>query len=174
MILEPAVFSENRMYRYALRRQVSPWTRGSKGHVPGHDTVLFVMLNPSTADEIQDDPTIRRCFGFAHRWGYKRLLIGNIFAYRATDPRELKIAHDPIGPLNNRWLAKLARDADLVIAAWGTHGNLDRRHEEVLAMFGRMAVPLHALNVTKDGFPGHPLYRPLDAVPRRYPRRGSR
>src|SRR5919204_4199606 len=104
-------FSECRTWRYSLTRGLD----GSDG------TVAFVGLNPSTADETTDDPTVRRCIGFAREWGFARVEVVNVYAFRARDPRELWRADDPVGPDNDRILAQVLDGAELVIAAWGMH-----------------------------------------------------
>ena len=140
-----ATLSPCRTYRYSLTRE---WGRGL--------AVLFVGLNPSTADETMDDPTIRRCISFARDWGYARLHMANLFAFRATEPRDMKNASDPVGPENDRHLLALANDSALTVAAWGVHGTFGGRHNAVRGMLPR----LHYLRLTKDGHPGHPLYLP--------------
>lgn len=146
-----AVFSPCRLWRYELWRQ---WD-GSKPYC------MFIGLNPSTADEELDDPTVRRCIRYARDWGYGALCMTNIFAWRDTDPRQMKRQPDPVGPENEKTLMHRAQGAGIVIAAWGTHGAHLNQHLRVK----RMLPELHALKVTKDGFPGHPLYLPLDAKP---------
>ncbi len=150
-----ATFSPCRQYRYVLRRFFSS----------GHGVCNFLMLNPSTADETQDDPTIRRCIGFARAWGYRELVITNLFAYRATDPREMKCHPTPVGADNDFHLVRESGQADMVIAAWGTHGTCLARDEDVLKL---LRVPLHHLGLTKDGHPKHPLYLPADLHPARW------
>lgn len=145
-----ASFSECRTYRYTLTRQ---WGEGRP--------VVFIGLNPSTADESADDPTIRRCVGYATGWGYKGLVMVNLFAYRATDPKIMAQAHDPIGPANDTILEATCAEAALVVAAWGVGGSLQRRDARVKAMIS----DLHVLRLTKDGHPGHPLYLPKCLVP---------
>lgn len=122
---------------------------------------MFIGLNPSTADEVNNDPTVRRCIGYARDWGYDALCMTNIFAYRATDPQVMKSMADPIGPDNDRALRKMSRSAGIVIAAWGTHGAFAGRHQAVLKMLPN----LHCLRLTKDGFPAHPLYLRSDLKP---------
>lgn len=146
-----ATFSPNRLYRYDLWRM---WL-GGEGYA------MFVGLNPSTADETQDDPTIRRCIGFARAWGYAGLCMTNLFAFRATKPEEMKRAPDPVGPSNNATLLRHARGAGVVVAAWGAHGVFGKRDYWVREMLGN----LHYLRLTKDGHPGHPLYLPKTLVP---------
>lgn len=143
-----ATFSTCGMYRYALRRRWSPGP-----------SIMFVMLNPSTADAHQDDPTIRRCIGFAQLWGYGCLVGGNLFAFRATFPQKLKRCAEPIGPENDHWLTALASEADTLVAAWGNHGRLLGRSLEVSAMLP----DLMCLGLTQRGEPKRPLYAPKSA-----------
>lgn len=138
-------------YRYALWRR---WGKG-KGYA------MFIGLNPSTADDKVDDPTIRRCMSFAESWGYDGLCMANLFAYRTKSPSEMKQADDPVGPETDKWLKKLAKKAGVVVAAWGVHGQFLQRDQEVQAMIQ----PLHYLRLTKRGYPGHPLYLPKTLVP---------
>lgn len=145
-----AVFSHDRRYRYELWRQ---WE--------GRGFCCFIGLNPSTADENTDDPTIRRCIGFARQWGYGGLCMLNLFAFRATDPELMKREPEPIGVSNNATLARICSEASVVVAAWGVHGAHMGRGLEVM----RGILNLHCLGLTKDGFPKHPLYLPKDAKP---------
>lgn len=147
-----AVFSDCGEYRYRLHRT---WDVEKP-------TVAFVMLNPSTADETSLDPTCRLCKNYAKRWGYGELVVGNIFAYRATDPDDLKAADEPVGPKNDRYLREICDDAELVVAAWGTHGAHRDRGQEVART---LDVQLHALDTTQDGHPNHPLYQRKDLDP---------
>ena len=144
-----AVFSDDRVYRYELRRV---WAAGP--------LVAFVGLNPSTADETVDDPTIRRCIGFAKRWGYGGLVMVNLFAFRATDPRVMRAAADPVGPANDEHLERLTGEVDQFVAAWGAGGTYMDRDLAVLPIIGWH---LRALGHTKDGHPRHPLYVRADA-----------
>ena len=146
-----AVFSKDRIYRYALWRT---WDE----NLP---KALFIGLNPSTADEIQDDPTIRRCIRYSRDWGYGGYIMGNIFGYRSTNPLVLKQIKDPIGDKNNYWLKKLHKEASITIAAWGNHGNLLNRGNEVVDLIDS----LHCLRLTKEGNPWHPLYLPAKLEP---------
>ena len=145
-----AEFSPCRTYRYSL-------TRGWDDTLP---CVMFIGLNPSTADETKDDPTIRRCIQFAKDWGFGGLIMANLFAFRATDPKDMKRAADPVGPDNDSWLRELKDRAGLVIAAWGAHGTFAERSEKVLAMFPDAG----CLGKTANGQPKHPLYIPGDSV----------
>jgi hypothetical protein len=124
-------------------------------------TLAFIMLNPSTADETDLDPTCRRCKGFAEDWGYGRLVVGNLFALRSTDPDQLYDHSDPVGPENDDHLQQICDEADMVVAAWGTHGDLHDRGREVAAMLPE----LYALDTTKAGHPNHPLYQPAEQTP---------
>ena len=155
-----ATFDESQAYRYTLWRS---WD-------PARARVGFVMLNPSTADHRQDDPTIRRCIDFARRWGYGSLLVVNLFAYRASSPSALRRTADPIGPRNEHYLRYARqRTADLVVA-WGVHGALMGQHERALSRLGsRRRRPLLCLGVTKGGFPRHPLYLPASCQPGPWP-----
>jgi len=147
-----AEISECGDYRYSLGRN----THRASGQV------LFIGLNPSTADALTDDPTIRRCLGYVADWGYSGLLMGNLFAFRATKPKDMLAAQDPIGPKNDSILRHLVTSADLVVAAWGTNGGHLGRADEVRRMFPGQ---LHYLKLTKEGHPGHPLYLPKTLKP---------
>jgi hypothetical protein len=150
-----AIFSECEHYRYVLRRTWDVTRR----------TVLFVGLNPSTADATVNDPTIRRCIRFAQDWNFGSLIMANLFAYRTTEPSLLPRVSDPVGPRNNWWLSMLQRKADLVIAAWGIHGTLLARNSEVL---GKLT-GTYCLGLTKAGHPKHPLYLAANVTPRPFP-----
>lgn len=155
-----AIISDDGKYRYALWRDV-PLTFESKHP---DDTVLFVMLNPSTADGNHDDPTLRRCLGFAKRWGYGHLAVANLYAYRATDPTQLFETEEPVGPENDRWIEELAGDATKIIAAWGAtaHPEGILREARVKNLCGKQ---LHCLALTQHSHPQHPLYVTNGAVP---------
>ena len=140
-----ATLSSCRTYRYDLWRR---WGAPTAGYA------MFVGLNPSTADEVEDDPTIRRCIGFARDWGYGALCMTNLFAFRATDPQVMKASSDPVGPLNDSTLLELSKRASVVIAAWGTHGAFLERGRNVCEFLPQ----LQCLKKTKHGFPSHPLY----------------
>ena len=146
-----AIISECQRYRYALRRE---W----QADLPG---ILFVALNPSTADGEYDDPTVRRCVGFAKSWGFGKLVIANLFALRSTHPSSLLHDEDPIGPQNDWWLTQLSARFSLTIAAWGVHGALKQRAAEVLPKLHNV----HHLGLTNAGHPKHPLYLPKTARP---------
>ena len=146
-----AVFSPDRKYRYRLSR-----TWDAQG-----DTLAFIMLNPSTADETANDPTVTRCIGYAKDWGYGSLLVGNIFGARETDPSNLRDYDDPVGPENNTHLEEIHDTASKTIVAWGTHGALHDREDEVKQLLDG---DLFALNITQDGHPAHPLYQRKDVT----------
>jgi len=146
-----AKLSRCRRYRFALWRT---WD-DSKPYA------MFVGLNPSTADETSDDPTLVRCMNFARSWGYGGVCMANLFAFRATDPGEMKAADDPVGRRNNQWLKKLAADAGIVVAAWGNDGAYLDRAAEVRALLPG----LHCLKMNKSGQPAHPLYQPASRLP---------
>lgn len=129
---------------------------------------LFVMLNPSTADGDEDDRTIRRCVAFAQAWGYDRLEVVNLFAWRATEPKDmlaLTAKGDPIGPRNQQYIDRAVGDAGIVVYGWGAHGGHIDQDETVLGWIEDADGVPHALRVTKDGFPSHPLYLPGDLTP---------
>ena len=124
------------------------------------------MLNPSTADAVRDDPTIRRCIAFARAWGYERLTVTNLFAFRTPSPRVLRSADDPIGPENDEYLTRAAAEADGTVCAWGIHGALRSREAEVLGLLQERRL-VH-LGLTRDGHPRHPLYVGGATVPLAY------
>lgn len=129
--------------------------------------VCWVMLNPSTADAAKDDPTIRRCVGFAKAWGHGGILVVNLFAYRATDPRELdRVALDvAVGPGNDDAIVKAAGECEYVVAAWGNRGTRAGRGEAVLGMLHGGGFAVHCIGVTRTLQPAHPLYVRSDARP---------
>ncbi len=143
-----AIYSDCEKYRYSLTRIWNPAGRKA----------LFVMLNPSTATEVQNDPTVERCERRARTLGFGAFQVTNIFAWRDTDPRKMRASSDPVGPENDAAILDGVEWADQVIAAWGTHGaHLERGPavEDLLRGTGR---PLFHLGLTKDGHPKHPLY----------------
>lgn len=153
-----ATFSGDRVYRYQLWRT---WD-------PQKDSVAFIMLNPSTADEKENDPTIKRCIQYAKDWGYGSLIVGNIFALVSSDPEKLLIdslGYDPIGPDNNAYLSAISMEADKTIIAWGNYGKLMNRGEQVL----RLLLHPHYLRLNKiTNEPSHPLYLPRNLKPHPY------
>lgn len=156
-----ASFSPCQRYRWILWRR---W--GSIG-----DPMLMVIgLNPSTADETIDDPTIRRCISYAMRWNYGGLFMANLFAYRSTDPRRLDRLAEKVEPascrgLHDRLLVQYADQSDLIVAAWGSDKNVGDRGRQVCQLLAR---PIHCLKRNDDGSPGHPLYLKKDLTPQLY------
>jgi len=122
---------------------------------------MFIGLNPSTADETLDDPTIIRCINFAKSWGYGGLCMANLFAYRATAPSDMMVTEDPVGESNDEWLLKLSEDAGVVIAAWGNHGGYLGRSRKVRELIQN----LHCLKENQSGEPAHPLYLKSELQP---------
>lgn len=143
-----AVIDKNEEYRYLLWRK---WNE----NLP---RITFIMLNPSTADEREDDPTLRRCIRFAMDWGYGSLEVVNLFAYRATDPKFLLSVSDPVGKSNNKYIKDAILRADKVLIAWGTKGSILNRDIEVLEIIKALNIPLFTLELTRQGYPRHPLY----------------
>jgi hypothetical protein len=146
-----AKLSSCRNYRFALWRT---WDDSKP-------FAMIIGLNPSTADEVENDPTITRCINFAKSWGYGGVCMANLFAYRATEPSDMKSHNDPIGAENDMWLTKLAKDAAIVVAAWGNDGNYLNRSTVVKNMLPN----LHYLKMNKSGEPAHPLYIKADLAP---------
>lgn len=147
-LISTAQISDCGAYRYALERA---WSIGTS-------RMLFVGLNPSTADCVSDDPTIRRCVQFAKREGHDGLLMGNLFAFRTKSPAELRKALLPVGPDNDYWLKKLGERATQVVLSWGNHGRLLGRDQSVAAMFKGA----FCFGITGEGQPTHPLYQRHD------------
>lgn len=143
-----AVYSPCERYRYALTRTWDPKGRRA----------LFVMLNPSTATEVQNDPTVERCERRARALGFGAFRVTNIFAWRDTDPRKMRAASDPVGPENDAAIVDGAAWADQVICAWGSHGAHLDRGPAVEALLRATGQPLFHLGLTKHGHPRHPLY----------------
>ncbi len=142
-----AVYSPCERFRYRLTRV---WGAG--------DRALFVMLNPSTATELQNDPTVERCERRARALGFGSFAVANIFAFRATDPRVMRASDDPVGPANDAAILELAGQADRIICGWGSHGAHLGRGAQVEALLRGTGRPLHQLGLTKAGAPKHPLY----------------
>jgi len=150
-----ATFSARRHWRYLLWRR---WDAEKP-------VANFLMLNPSTADEQQLDPSCSRARDFAERWGYGALIVTNLFAWRATDPEVMKHALDPVGRSNNQAILRAARQCGVVVCAWGNHGSHLERAATVVANLRGVGVPLHALKFTGQGEPAHPLYLPATLRP---------
>jgi len=156
--LATATFDASRRYRFRLSRV---WN-------PGGPRVCFVMLNPSTADSLVLDPTVRRCAGFATDWGAGSFEVTNVFALRSTDPAGLKQVGDPVGRGNDEAIRAAALAADEVICAWGTRAIHLGRHRAILDVLLGAGIAPRALRLTKGGFPGHPLYVPRSTRPFRF------
>lgn len=157
-----AVFSPCRTYRYELWRT---WE-------PEKPFVQFIGLNPSTADETNDDPTLRRCIDFAQRWGYGGMVMTNLFAYRSTQPdnllapgsrKKLRTEPEPVGPENDGILRAMAGRAGVIVVAWGSHDATHLRVPDVLEVL--KGYELNALKVSEKGAPYHPLYLPAVLTP---------
>lgn len=182
-----ALFSEDGRYRYRLERD------GLGGGYPLRP-VNVILLNPSTADAERDDPTIRRCMGFARQWGYDRLVVTNLFAYRATNPSWLRRSEAPVGerilppfnldravPVmrssppggiverNDLEIMRAAREAELVVVAWGAYAAASVRAPHVAAMLVEAGIKPMAFGVTIEGHPKHPLYLRGDTALRPWP-----
>ncbi|WP_368186030.1 DUF1643 domain-containing protein [Aestuariibius sp. HNIBRBA575] len=143
-----AIYSDCERYRYSLTRV---WdANGGKVH--------FVMLNPSTATEVQNDPTVERCERRARALGFGGFRVTNIFAWRDTDPRKMRAAADPVGPANDAAILDGQAWADRTICAWGAHGDHLNRGVAVHRLLRQSQNPLYSLGLTKQGHPKHPLY----------------
>lgn len=155
-----AIISDCGLYRYELRRKLG-------GYGP---PCLFIMLNPSTADAEQDDPTIRRCMGFAKSFGCGELIVVNLFAYRATSPKAMMAANDPVGEKNKDYVMAAADETidplggpGVIVCAWGQHGNHIDQGETVVGWLEGEDYEMYCLGTTKDGSPKHPLYLRSDS-----------
>lgn len=149
-----ANFSPCGKYRYLL------WRTWSPGPV-----LLWVMLNPSTADAEVLDPTVCRCVDFARRWGYGGIQVVNLFAYRSTDPKHLLEVQDPVGPANDQAIEIATGFCDKVIAAWGVTGRLKRRDISVRKLIRNAGKDLYCMKLTRRQDPAHPLYLPGSLEP---------
>jgi hypothetical protein len=147
-------------YRYQLTRALPA----------GEGVCVFVMLNPSTADGLQDDATIRRCLGFTHAWGFRELRVVNLFAWRATLPRDMLKQVDPVGPDGDGWILRATADAARIIAAWGAHSSptVRRRADHVRALMLQHGRAVHHLGLSKAGHPKHPLFLENSTCPTRW------
>ena len=154
IIKKSAIFSPCQTYRYSLTRI---WNVKKK-------PVLFIGLNPSTADENNDDPTIRKCMHYAYLWGFGGLIMVNLFAFRATLRNDLKKSKLPVGKNNNQFIVNAFQESEMAIVAWGNDGQLYGRDKEVLRLVSN---PM-CLNINKTGQPAHPLYQKNDATPKSY------
>jgi len=153
--IKTATFSDCQRYRYQLER-----TWGER--LSRKSTVVFVGLNPSTADASKDDPTIRKCTDFAQRWQFKKLIMVNLFAWRTTDPNGLLASDDPVGELNDQYLDKAIKQSSMVLACWGEYGTILDRSSQFRRRYSRR---LHCLKKNASGEPTHPLYLPATLTP---------
>ena len=145
-----AIISKSKKFRYQLWRK---WDNDKP-------LVMFLMLNPSTADATKNDPTIRRCIGYAKDWGYGGLYVGNLFAYRTAYPKELKDKGYQIGRFNKKHLLNMQKICDKVICAWGNKQGIPSRITDIFH-------ELHYLDLAKDGTPKHPLYLKKELKPQK-------
>jgi hypothetical protein len=152
-----ALLSDDGVYRYELSRR---WSNGP--------AATFIMLNPSTADATLDDPTIRKCRGFAQRWHMGAIFVVNLFALRSTDPANLKTHPKPIGSDNDDAIHDAVVRSRAIIVAWGAKGNMRNRDKEVCEILRDIGREPMCLRMTKSGFPQHPLYVPYKILPIRY------
>jgi hypothetical protein len=150
-----ARFSRCRKWRYLL------WRRWGDGPVAN-----FLMLNPSTADEVKLDPSCTRARNYAEQWRYGALVVTNLFGWRATDPEEMKRAQDPVGRGNDAAILRAAREAAIVVCAWGNHGAHLGRSSEVLRLLASEKIYLSFLKRNGEGEPAHPLYLPGSLRPK--------
>ncbi len=152
-----ALISDDQKYRYFLTRDLPN---------DFDEVCLFIMLNPSTADASINDPTIKRCMDFAASWEYGHLWVGNLFAYRSTDPEVLEGPVDAVGRQNDQWLLRMSQKADLIIAAWGNAGALRDRNLQVQKLIG--VDKMRHLGLTQMYQPKHPLYLKKTTLPERF------
>lgn len=157
------VTEETAAFRYKLGRTFHEAPSENKG------TVLFIMLNPSTATAEEFDPSVRRCAGFAVDWGYRELLVGNVFAIRSTNPEVLHDEDAPYknggGEKNDQALLDMAVKAELVVCAWGNHAQEKGRGQQVIRLLAADGHRPNALKINKTGEPSHPLYLSKDLMP---------
>ena len=151
-----AIISRDGLYRYGLQRSTNALL------CTCHKPVLFIGVNPSTADADTDDATIRKMTGFAERWGFSNFMVGNVFAYRATDVRELAQVEDPVGHGNYEYLQQLMHLAGLIVPCWGNESKVPRkwRHQFEItraALLLHADVPVKCFGLTLTGHPMHPL-----------------
>ncbi len=148
-----AIISPCGLYRYRLERDLGGMIAGP--------TVAWIMVNPSTADAEKDDPTIRKVIGFSRKLGAARVVVGNLFAFRATDIKELRTAADPVGPENDRHLWHMMAEADQIVVAWGPCAKLPKplreRWREVVSAAELLGPPPVCIGTAGDGHPLHPL-----------------
>lgn len=152
--ISQAFISKDELYRYSLTRYTDPVFTAD-------NTLVFIMLNPSTADANTDDPTIRKCKGFSERWGFRNFAVINLYAFRSTNPKELWKVEDPIGPQNNWCIEDHIKSFKHFICAWGNNAKKERV-DEVCFILENWDRKLWCLDVNASGMPKHPLYVPYE------------
>ena len=143
-----AEFDKKREYRFVLKRK---WGTNADNFVN------FILLNPSTADENTDDPTIRRCINFAQSWRYDGIWVTNLFAYKATEPENMKKADDPVGEKNDSYIEKYAEKSKKIVVAWGDDGDFRNRRNQVIRILSQLEKDLYCFHINKSGNPQHAL-----------------
>ena len=156
-VFSRAAYSPCRQYRYTLIR------RYGRPQATRQERIAFIGLNPSTATELVNDPTVRRCIGFARDWGYREFVMLNAFAFRSTDPQGLQRVDDPVGTANNQQLRLWTRKSHLVVCCWGIHAALQGRDEFLRSQLQKWNVTARCFGKTQAGFPKHPLYLRKDS-----------
>ena len=149
-----AVISKDNKYRYLLSRT---WDDSKP-------IVAFIGLNPSIADDKIDDPTVNRCINFAKSWGYGGFYMLNLFAFRATEPKNMFKAESPIGDENDKYILKYSKQVDKVVCAWGNHGKYKERSTYIFNLINNT----YYLKMNKSGEPAHPLYLKANLTPIQY------
>jgi len=162
MIDRATVLSEDQQYRFTLWRE---WADDLLFDRTQEGFINFICLNPSTADEKNDDATIRRLKAFTKEWDYSAFCVTNLFAFRSTSPEQMKDSRFPIGQNNDQWIERIAKEATLVVCAWGNHGLFNHRGKDVYSILESAGIIPHFLRLTKHQQPGHPLYVPLKTPP---------
>ncbi|WP_437187249.1 DUF1643 domain-containing protein [Planctomicrobium sp. SH668] len=156
-VYSEAVYSPCRQFRYSLvRRFGKPLAKKS-------DRISFIGLNPSTATERVNDPTVRRCIGYARDWGYREFVMLNAFGYRSTDPAGLKAIEDPVGAPNLDTIVEWVNKSDVVVCCWGVHAVLNNHNQRLLALLSPLKTRATCFGKTQAGHPKHPLYLRKDA-----------
>jgi len=162
-MIKRATLSPCKQYRFQLERSWGkPVTRNS--------TVGFIGLNPSTADATHDDPTIRKCIAYAQAWHFKKLIMVNLFAWRATNPNELLETNHPVGALNDKYVDAALKQCRLVVACWGEYGTILNRSDDLRTRYPKR---LMCLSTNQSGEPTHPLYLPATLKPVRLRKKSS-
>ncbi len=163
-LFRDAILSDDEQFRYLLTRQTANFRKKKS-------VLVVIGLNPSTADAVEDDNTLRRCMGYALSWGLERLWMVNLFALRTKDPEIMKKASDPVGDQTDHYLREafdqVLVHGGMILVAWGTDGEYKKRDEEVLGLIPPTLKP-YCLGITNGGFPRHPLYAEKDITPQVY------